>query len=343
MSGLLQLGMGKIASSIVVVILGLVTVGTGVAGVAKVAGTIGAGKPHIVENAQAATNTNSGGTIDSGNPAVNSSQNTTRTTGSLGVLGTSANTSTNNGTGTTLATNTINSGTVVPTAATNTAVNTTASPASTSGGCIITLFGKQYDVTSLRTSHTGGNIFVCGTDMTATYQSMHGTDVTRMQAYLVTSSGNTGSGTATGGSGNTGTGNTSGTGTSGGSNTPCIITLFGLQYNVAPLIAATPSSASIYKCGTDLSALYQSVHGTDVTIMKPYLISGQTGGSGSSGSGSGSNTGTGGGTTGTGGSSSSNGGSITSGSNSNRESKRHISRYNEKDDDSTTNDHEDDD
>ncbi len=337
MSGLLQLGMGKIASSIVVVILGLVTVGTGVAGVAKVAGTIGTGKPHIVENAQAATNTNAGGTSDSSNSVVNSSQNGTQTTGSSGVLGASTNT------GTTLKTNNTTTGAVVSAAATNTALNTTTSQASTSGGCIITLFGKQYDVTSLRTSHTGGNIFACGTDMTTTYQSMHGTDVTRMQAYLVTSSGNTGSGTTTGGSGNTGTGNTSGTGTSGGSNTPCIITLFGLQYNVAPLIAATPSSASIYKCGTDLSALYQSVHGTDVTIMKPYLISGQTGGSGSSGSGSGSNTGTGGGTTGTGGSSSSSGGSITSGSNSNRESKRHVSRYNEKDDDSTTNDHEDDD
>jgi outer membrane biosynthesis protein TonB len=52
--------------------------------------------------------------------------------------------------------------------------------------CIITVFGKQYDVTSLQTSHTGGNIFVCGTDMTATYQSMHGTDVTRLIPYLVT-------------------------------------------------------------------------------------------------------------------------------------------------------------
>lgn len=57
--------------------------------------------------------------------------------------------------------------------------------AATTGSCIITLFGKQYDVTSLQTNHTGGNIFVCGTDMTATYQAMHGMDVTRMAPYLI--------------------------------------------------------------------------------------------------------------------------------------------------------------
>lgn len=57
--------------------------------------------------------------------------------------------------------------------------------AATSSSCIITLFGKQYDVTALQASHTGGNIFACGTDMTATYQAMHGTDVSRMIPYLV--------------------------------------------------------------------------------------------------------------------------------------------------------------
>lgn len=53
--------------------------------------------------------------------------------------------------------------------------------------CIITVFGNQYDVTALQTSHSGGNIFVCGTDMTATFQSMHGTDVSRIAQYLVVS------------------------------------------------------------------------------------------------------------------------------------------------------------
>lgn len=92
--------------------------------------------------------------------------------------------------------------------------------------CIITLFGKQFNVTSLQTSHTGGNIFNCGTDMTAVYQTQHGTDLTRMQPYLVTSTGtgsginnygnsgsggigsNTGNNTGNTGSNNTGTGTT---------------------------------------------------------------------------------------------------------------------------------------
>lgn len=51
--------------------------------------------------------------------------------------------------------------------------------------CIITLFGNQYDVTSLTTNHTGGNIFQCGTDMTATYLAQHGADLTRMAPFLI--------------------------------------------------------------------------------------------------------------------------------------------------------------
>lgn len=54
--------------------------------------------------------------------------------------------------------------------------------------CIITVFGIQYDVTPLQTSHTGGNIFVCGTDMTATYQAQHGTDVSRLAPYVLATS-----------------------------------------------------------------------------------------------------------------------------------------------------------
>lgn len=57
--------------------------------------------------------------------------------------------------------------------------------AATTSSCIVTLFGQQYDVSPLQTNHTGGNIFVCGTDMTATYQGMHGTDVTQMIPYLI--------------------------------------------------------------------------------------------------------------------------------------------------------------
>lgn len=60
--------------------------------------------------------------------------------------------------------------------------------ATTSASCIITLFGQQYNVTALQTAHTGGNIFVCGTDMSASYQAMHGTNITRMAPYLITAS-----------------------------------------------------------------------------------------------------------------------------------------------------------
>ena len=54
-----------------------------------------------------------------------------------------------------------------------------------SAACIITLFGKQYDVTSLRNTHPGGDVFVCGTDQTALYTGKHGTNLNRMQPYLV--------------------------------------------------------------------------------------------------------------------------------------------------------------
>lgn len=51
--------------------------------------------------------------------------------------------------------------------------------------CIITVSGQQYDVAPLQSSHSGGNIFNCGTDMTAIYQSAHGTNVSRLQPYLI--------------------------------------------------------------------------------------------------------------------------------------------------------------
>jgi hypothetical protein len=56
---------------------------------------------------------------------------------------------------------------------------------STAGACIITVFGLQYDVTPLRSTHSGGDVFVCGGDNTAIYQSAHGSDVSRLQKYLV--------------------------------------------------------------------------------------------------------------------------------------------------------------
>lgn len=57
------------------------------------------------------------------------------------------------------------------------------------GGCIITLFGQQYDTTNLRKTHSGGDVFKCGTDMTSVYQNKHGSNVSMMQPYLITGGG----------------------------------------------------------------------------------------------------------------------------------------------------------
>ncbi len=51
--------------------------------------------------------------------------------------------------------------------------------------CIVTVNGSRYDVTSLRKSHSGGNIFVCGTNMTSTFQSMHGNDYNIIRKYKI--------------------------------------------------------------------------------------------------------------------------------------------------------------
>lgn len=51
--------------------------------------------------------------------------------------------------------------------------------------CIITVDAKQYDVTPLRNTHTGGDIFVCGTDMSDTFHKQHGDRLKMIEKYLV--------------------------------------------------------------------------------------------------------------------------------------------------------------
>lgn len=51
--------------------------------------------------------------------------------------------------------------------------------------CIITVFGKQYDVTSLRKSHPGGDIYNCGADMSENYRKQHGTNTSRISQYQI--------------------------------------------------------------------------------------------------------------------------------------------------------------
>jgi hypothetical protein len=70
--------------------------------------------------------------------------------------------------------------------------------------CIIMLFGKQYDVAPLRSTHPGGDVFTCNTDMSMVYQKQHGTDVSRMQPYLITSTGGGAGLSKTGSTGSTG-------------------------------------------------------------------------------------------------------------------------------------------
>jgi len=65
-------------------------------------------------------------------------------------------------------------------------VSATASDAYSS--CVITVFGQQYDISSLQSDHSGGNVFTCNTDMTAVYQGQHGSNVSRIASFLIPAS-----------------------------------------------------------------------------------------------------------------------------------------------------------
>jgi hypothetical protein len=62
------------------------------------------------------------------------------------------------------------------------------SPMAQAESCIITISGNKYDVATLRGTHPGGDVFVCGTDQTALFNKKHGTDLNRMKPYIVNSS-----------------------------------------------------------------------------------------------------------------------------------------------------------
>jgi cytochrome b involved in lipid metabolism len=52
--------------------------------------------------------------------------------------------------------------------------------------CIVTVSGNRYDVTSYRNSHSGGNIFTCGVDMTSVFKSQHSSGTLKqMSPYLI--------------------------------------------------------------------------------------------------------------------------------------------------------------
>ncbi len=74
-----------------------------------------------------------------------------------------------------------------PSANTNSSsTSTTANTTQTnSNRCVVTVNGSQYDVTQLQYTHSGGNVFSCGTDMTATFESMHGTRWSKIARYKI--------------------------------------------------------------------------------------------------------------------------------------------------------------
>lgn len=53
--------------------------------------------------------------------------------------------------------------------------------------CIVTIQGLKYNVFNLKRTHSGGDIFVCNTDMTSTFFSFHDNSMLQgqMQQYLL--------------------------------------------------------------------------------------------------------------------------------------------------------------
>jgi len=79
--------------------------------------------------------------------------------------------------------------TVVPTAAKTAAPAVADAPVvapTTDNRCIIVVDGARYDVTSFRNLHSGGNIFQCGSDMSAVFHQQHDNSyLARMSQYKI--------------------------------------------------------------------------------------------------------------------------------------------------------------
>lgn len=71
------------------------------------------------------------------------------------------------------------------TAATQTATPTP-TPKPAPSGCIIKIDGVSYEITSLRKSHSGGDIFSCSTDMSAIFWGKHNAKIlAKMAQYKI--------------------------------------------------------------------------------------------------------------------------------------------------------------
>lgn len=59
-------------------------------------------------------------------------------------------------------------------------------PAPKPTGCVIQIDGVRYEITSLRRTHSGGDIFQCGTDMSQVFWSRHNQQILqRMEQYKI--------------------------------------------------------------------------------------------------------------------------------------------------------------
>lgn len=53
-------------------------------------------------------------------------------------------------------------------------------------GCVVVIDGASYDVTNFRFSHSGGDIFSCGSDMSASFWNRHNASIlAKMQKYRI--------------------------------------------------------------------------------------------------------------------------------------------------------------
>jgi hypothetical protein len=51
--------------------------------------------------------------------------------------------------------------------------------------CIIEISGQKYDVSKLKNTHSGGNIFRCGSDMSVEFQKQHRMNLEMIEKYKI--------------------------------------------------------------------------------------------------------------------------------------------------------------
>jgi cytochrome b involved in lipid metabolism len=56
--------------------------------------------------------------------------------------------------------------------------------ANTSSKCLVTINDTEYDMSTFKNKHPGGNVFKCGTDQTLDYKRQHGNNWSRIQREI---------------------------------------------------------------------------------------------------------------------------------------------------------------